>query len=61
MTNKDNNVYIDTNTDAYLQFKRQRDQKKSLEKRIDSLEKQVKEMIQKIQDLEEKANNREAT
>jgi phage shock protein A len=61
MVNNDNNVYINTNTNAYLDFKRQRDQKKSLEKRIDSLEKQVKEMIEKMQVLEAKANNREAT
>lgn len=56
-----NNVYIDNNTDAYSSFKKERDQKKSLEKRIDSLEKLMKEMIEKIQNLETKANNREAT
>ena len=61
MTNNDNNVYINNNTSAYLDFKRQRDIKKTLEKRINSLEIKMNEMMQKIQELEAKANNREAT
>lgn len=56
---KDNNIYINADVSSYLKFKKEREEKKNIENRLDSLENKLSEIIKIVKNLE-KVNSREA-
>jgi vacuolar-type H+-ATPase subunit D/Vma8 len=48
----DSKIYINTNTNSYLDFVKYRDQKKIIENRIDRLESVIKELQIRVNHLE---------
>jgi hypothetical protein len=48
----DSKIYINTNTNSYLDFVKHRDQKKIIENRIDRLESVIKELQTRVNILE---------
>lgn len=48
----DSKIYINTNTNSYLDFVKSRDQKKIIENRIDRLESVIKELQIRVNHLE---------
>ena len=56
---ENNTIYINNDISSYLKFKKEKDEKKIIENRLNSLEKELSEIKRIVKNLE-KVNNKEA-